>query len=129
VASRAREALATGKPSSLRGKVTADLTARDVFDAAAAGDALASGVVEETAYYLAVGTTNLMHVLNPEVIVYGGGMTAAGAAFLDRVRTRVRELAFPVPAARTHLSYASLGNEAGFIGAAACARQLVRPLP
>jgi glucokinase len=129
VAARAREALATGRPSALRGSADAELTARHVFEAAGAGDALASAVIEETAYYLAVGTTNLMHVLNPEVIAFGGGMTAAGAGFLDRIRARVRELAFPVPAARTLLCYASLGNDAGFIGAAACARQLVRPLP
>jgi glucokinase len=129
VAARAREALAAGRSSTLHQKAVEELTARDVFDAAAAGDSLAGEVVEETAFYLAVGTTNLMHVLNPEVIVFGGGMTAAGASFLDRVRTRVRELAFPVPAAGTHLCYASLGNDAGFIGAAACARQLVRPVP
>jgi glucokinase len=129
VAARAREAMAAGRASSLARIPAAALSARDVFEAASAGDALATQVVEETAFYLAVGTTNLMHVLNPEVIVFGGGMTAAGDGFLDRVRTRVRELAFDVPAARTHLCYATLGNDAGFIGAAACARQLVRPLP
>jgi glucokinase len=129
VVTRAREALSAGGHSSLHGVPPAELSARQVFAAAAAGDGLATEVVEETAYYLAVGTTNLMHVLDPEVVVYGGGMTAAGEGFLERVRTHVRKLAFPVPAARTHLCYARLGNDAGFIGAAACARQLVRPLP
>jgi glucokinase len=129
VVARAREALAGSRASSLSRLPPEDLSARDVFEAAKAGDAVATEVVEETAYYLAVGTTNLMHVLNPEVVVFGGGMTAAGDGFLERVRNRVRELAFTVPAERTHLCYASLGNDAGFIGAAACARQLVRPLP
>jgi glucokinase len=129
VVARAREALAGGGASSLRQVPNADLSARHVFDSAAKNDALAGEIVEETAYYLAVGTTSLMHVLNPEVVVYGGGMTAAGEGFLERVRFHVRKLAFPVPAARTHLCYARLGNDAGFIGAAACARQLVRPLP
>jgi glucokinase len=53
-------------------------------------------------------------------------MTAAGEPFLDRIRHHVRELAFPVPAEHTTISYAQLGTDAGFIGAAACARQLVR---
>ncbi len=129
VVARAREALAAGRGGSLLANLApAALTARHVFDAAAAGDRLAAAVVEETAYFLAVGTTNLMHVLNPEVVVYGGGMTAAGEGFLDRVRAHVRKLAFPVPAARTRLCFAQLGNDAGYVGAAACARQLVRPV-
>ena len=53
-------------------------------------------------------------------------MTAAGEGFLERIRQHVRELAFPVPAERTQIRYAQLGTDAGFIGAAACARQLVR---
>lgn len=130
VAARTREALAAdGIASSLRRLPPGELSARHVFDAAAAGDALAAKIVEETAFYLAVGTVNLMHVLDPEVVVYAGGMTAAGDGFLDSVRAHVRKRAFPVLAARTRLCFAQLGNDAGFIGAAACGRQLVRPLP
>jgi glucokinase len=128
VVARMREALATGHPSVLSRIDPTELTARHIFEASATGDALADEIVEETAYYLAVGTANLMHVIDPEVIVYGGGMTAAGEGFLERIRKHVHKLAFPVPAARTQLCYARLGNDAGFIGAAACARQLVRPL-
>ena len=53
-------------------------------------------------------------------------MTAAGPDFLERIRRHVCELAFPLPAERTTICYAELGGDAGFIGAAACARQLVR---
>ena len=71
-----------------------------------------------------------MHVLNPEVVVYGGGMTAAGEGFLERIQTARRQACLPrAGGAEPILRYASLGNDAGFIGAAACARQLVRPLP
>jgi glucokinase len=100
------------------------LTAEDVFDAGAKGDALAARIVEETAYYLAVGATNMMHTINPDLIVFGGGMTRAGQAFLERIQAHVKRLAFPVPAARTRICYAKLGPDAGFVGAAACARQL-----
>jgi glucokinase len=69
---------------------------------------------------------NMMHVIDPDMVVFGGGMTAAGDTFLERIRHHVRELAFPVPAARTEIRYASLGSDAGFIGAAACGRLLYR---
>ena len=61
------------------------------------------------------------------MVVFGGGMIAAGEGFLERIRHHVRELAFPVPAERTLIRYAQLGTDAGFIGAAGCGRQLVRP--
>jgi glucokinase len=129
VVKRAQEALAEDGGRSALHAVARDrgeLTARDVFDAAAAGDGLAARVVEDTAYYLAVGAMNLMHVIDPDMIVFGGGMIAAGDAFLERIRHHVRELAFPVPAERTRIRYAQLGGDAGFIGAAACGRQLYR---
>jgi glucokinase len=100
------------------------LTARDVFEAAADGDMLADTVVEDTAYYLAVGAMNMMHTIDPDMVVFTGGMIAAGEAFLQRIRGFVKELAFPVPAERTAICYASLGSDAGYIGAAACGRQL-----
>jgi glucokinase len=129
VVKRAREALAEDGRSALHDLLheQGELTARDVFTAAQAGDALAARLVEETAYYLAVGAMNLMHLIDPDMIVFAGGMIAAGDGFLGRIRHHVRELAFPVPAARTEIRYAQLGGDAGFIGAAACARQLVLP--
>jgi len=101
-----------------------EITARAVFDAAAAGDALAAKIVEETAYYLAVAATNMMHTVDPNVVVFAGGMIAAGEPFLERIRWHVKQKAFPVPAAKTQIRYAELGNDAGFIGAAACGRKL-----
>jgi glucokinase len=100
------------------------LSARAVFDAAAAGDELARKIMEETAYYLAVGTTNLLHIIDPDMVVFAGGMIAAGEGFLEHIRRHVRELALPVPAQKVQIRYAQLGGDAGFIGAAACARQL-----
>ena len=58
------------------------------------------------------------------VVCFAGGMTAAGAPFLESIRRHAQTLAFPVPAARCAIRYAELGNDAGFIGAAGCARQL-----
>jgi len=102
------------------------LTARAVFDAAAAGDPLAAKIVDETAYYLAVGTANMLHVIDPDMVVFAGGMVAAGEGFIERIREYVRQIAFPVPAAKAQIRYAELGSDAGYIGAAACARHLFK---
>jgi glucokinase len=123
VVKRAREALARDGGRS-RLPRDAALTAKATFDAAAAGDELAARIVEETAYYLAVGAVNLMHIVDPDVVVYTGGMIAAGEGFLERIRRHVEQMAFPVPAARTRIRYAELGDAAGYIGAAACGRQV-----
>jgi glucokinase len=124
VVKRTVEALAQDGGASMLHRAS-ELTARAVFEAAAQGDALAGRIVEETACYLAVGATNLMHAIDPDMVVFGGGMVAAGPGFLERIRHHVRALAFPVPAERTEVRYAELGSDAGFIGAAACGRLLV----
>jgi glucokinase len=72
------------------------------------------------------GAMNMMHIIDPDMIVYAGGMTAAGEPFLNRIQHYIKELAFPIPAAKTIVRYAQLGSDAGIIGAAACARQLVK---
>jgi glucokinase len=129
VVKRTREALAAdGGRSALHAlqKRDGDLEARNIFDAAAAGEALAQKIVEDTSFYLAVGAMNMMHTIDPNMVVFGGGMIAAGEPFLERIRYHVRQLAFPVPAAKTQIRYAQLGSDAGFIGAAACGRLLHR---
>jgi glucokinase len=130
VVKRTREAMEAGGRSTLHAilKREGDLSARDVFDAAGQGDALAQKIVEDTAYYLAVGAMNMMHTIDPDMIAFSGGMIAAGEPFLQRIRHHVRQLAFPVPAAKTQIRYALLGSDAGFIGAAACARLLYRQM-
>jgi len=129
VVKRTREALETAPDSSLldeRVKKGEELTARVVFGAADLGDPLAVRIVDETAYVLAVGATNMMHTIDPDMIVFGGGMTAAGDPFLEQIRHYVRQLALPVPGAKTLVRFAALGSDAGFIGAAGCGRQLYR---
>jgi glucokinase len=104
------------------------ITSRDIFAAAQANDPVAAKIVEDTAFYLAVGAMNMMHTIDPDMVVFAGGMIAAGDSFLQRIRWHVRQMAFPVPAAKTQIRYAELGTDAGFIGAAACGRQLYRKL-
>ena len=129
VVKRTHEALADdGGRSSLHNLLRSgkELTSREVFAASDAGDELAGRIVEETALYLAIGAMNLMHVIDPDLIVFGGGMIAAGNGFLERIRAHVRRIAFVAPAERTRIVYAQLGADAGFIGAAACGRRLLK---
>ncbi len=128
VVKRTEEALAQTSPTSILHSIRREkkLTARRIFEAAMAGDALALRIVDETAAMLALGASNLMHVINPEMVVFAGGMVEAGDWFLQQIRRHVPTYAFPVPAERTQICFARLGSDAGFIGAAACARQLIR---
>ena len=120
VVEQTEEALRTGERSSLA-KIVASgvpLTAKVIFDAGAAGDPLGERIVDETAFYLAIGAVNLMHVIDPNIVGFSGGMIAAGEDFLNKIRKYVKENALPVPAAETTITYAKLGTDAGFIGAA-----------
>lgn len=73
---------------------------------------------EQYAYWVAVGLANLINAYDPEVILLGGGVSAAGDFLLEAVRARLPELVFfkTMPYARVEL--ARLGNDAGIIGAA-----------
>jgi glucokinase len=88
-------------------------------------------LIEETARWLGIGIVTLMHTLDPEAVLIGGAMTfggeeaPVGRAFMERVRAEVRARAFPLLAEKTILRYASLGGDAGSIGAAGFARRSV----
>jgi glucokinase len=55
-------------------------------------------------------------------MTFGRNETSLGRRFLEEIKSEVKKRAFPIPAAKTVLEYASLGGDAGFIGAAGCAR-------
>ena len=68
-----------------------------------------------------------MHTIDPDIVVFGGGMIGAGLPFLEKIRSVIRQIAFPLPARETRIEFAQLGGDAGFIGAAGCARQAFAP--
>ena len=123
---RAHEALARDDaPSILRQSAPEAITSRTIAEAAAAGDALADRLMRETARYLAVGAVSMMHTIDPDLVLFGGGMINAGDPLLDEIRRNVRTMAFPIPAAKTRIEFAQLGDEAGFVGAAGWARKIL----
>ena len=119
---RFREALAEGNTSMLidGGMKKDEVTARDIFEAAAKGDALAWQIVDQTARYLAIGCDVVVNIVDPDIIVFTGGMIAAGDLLLKPVEKYARELFFPRPKEHTRLAFTQLGGDAGIIGAALC---------
>jgi glucokinase len=130
---RAREAIAENPGGALARAVAAgeELTPILISRESAAGDPLATELILETARWLGIGVVTLMHTLDPEAVLIGGAMTfggetaPVGKAFIERVRAEVRARAFPMLAEKTIIRYASLGGDAGSIGAAGLARRNV----
>lgn len=104
----------TDTPSSLRG--FAALTCKDVFDAAAAGDVLAQQILEQIYAYMGEFLANICCVVDPEVVVLGGGVSKAGQPFLESVQRCYKKSAFH-PARDVRFALAKLGNDAGAYGA------------
>lgn len=125
LAERVAQAVRVGEDSSLRDRIEAGqpIDARDVDRAAAAGDALASRIWDEACRYLAIAAINLHNLLNPELIVLGGGLTRAGPRLLDPIEKHIEEQRWRITPDRPRLVLATLGDDAGTIGAAALARE------
>lgn len=130
VALRAQEAIAAGTPSLLKDKSgTEELTAKDVYEAAKEGDALALKLVDETAFYLGIGITCAVHTIDPGLVVLGGAMDFGGKdceigqRFLQGILDEFQRRTFPNVFEGTKVDFAQLGGDAGYIGAAGIARQ------
>jgi glucokinase len=131
---RCQEAIRTGRGTVLKEWIAdgTELTPLLIAEAAEAGDPMALDLILETARFMGVGTVTVMHTIDPEMVLIGGAMTFGGAGspigrqFLDALRAEVKRRTFPVLAEKTIIDYASLGNDAGYIGAAGCARLKLR---
>lgn len=126
VALRTIEAIGAGETSSLQGLAGQGRTidAADVQQAAREGDALASRIWDETCRYLAVVCVNLQHMLNPQLIVLGGGLIQAGSHLLEPVRRHFDTYTWSMAPDSPRIELATLGGDAGILGAAALARGL-----
>ncbi len=115
---------AEGAPDSALGRLAAEGTeidGRAVTEAALAGDGTAVAVVALVGRRLGAALTSFANIFNPEVIVVGGGVIAAGELMLGPAREEVRARAL-APMNATPVLAAELGPDAGMIGAAAMAR-------
>lgn len=92
-----------------------NLTAKDVFDEAKAGDEVALGLVDEVCKILGAALSNIACVVNPEVIVIGGGVSKAGEILIDNIQKHYRETSFHA-CRDAKFALAGLGNDAGMYG-------------
>ena len=121
IARMAIERLEAGGKSRLAeltcGKIE-DVTAELVAEAARRNDRLALSVIDEAARYLGIGLANLINVINPQMIIIGGGVSKMGAMLFRPARKSMKEHAFKLPARTVHVVRPRLGMDAGLIGAA-----------
>lgn len=121
---REGRAAAEREPDSAIGNLLAEgkqVDGKAVTVAAKEGDETAIGVFEQAGRRLGVGLANLANIFEPEVIVIGGGVMAAGDLLLEPARAELRARALQ-PMNETPVVPAQLGEDAGMIGAAAMAR-------
>lgn len=100
------------------------LTPKLITEAAEAGDTGARAVWQEVGRWLGLALAGAVNLLNPEKIVIGGGISAAGALLLEPVKQAIRLHAFARPAEAVQVLPAQLGNDAGMIGAAVLAQEM-----
>ena len=112
----AHRALDAGRESSLR-ENGSGLNAKHICDAVDAGDALACELFETYCDDLACGLSSFINIFQPECIVLGGGLAGYGEKLLAPLRKRIEKETFRGDT-NTELVLASLGNDAGLVGAA-----------
>ncbi len=122
-ARRAREAIEAGAESSLK-KVLDEkgqITSKDIYEHLVAGDKLAKEITDGTAKALAITCINMLHTTEPKRIVFAGGMIAAGDVLLNRIKDFFNEHIWTLKKELVEICFATLGEDAGIIGAAALA--------
>jgi glucokinase len=127
---RATDSLGSSEASSLarRHRTGEPITPRIVAEEAERGDELARNVVMETAHWLAIGIVTFIHTIDPHAVVLGGAMNFGGPAsplgreFLQKIRDEVRPRLLEPLRDTVKIEFASLGGDAGYIGAAGLAR-------
>lgn len=108
---------ASDRPSLLR-ETEGALTAKDVLDAAKAGDKIALEVMDIVCHYLGIALAAAAQIVDPEIFVIGGGVSKAGPFLIDLIREHY-EKNLTLSVDRPLIGQAKLGNDAGIYG---CAR-------
>jgi glucokinase-like ROK family protein len=126
IVAAAQRALAGGAKSSLSAVAGGNgkgLTAEAIAEAAAEGDKLALQILGNTGRQLGIAASWLVNMLNPELLVVGGGLAEAGEPLLESLRETVQEMALPQSARRVQITTSALGQDAEPRGAVLLALQ------
>ena len=116
------ECKATGRHSAMLNAPR--VSGRTACDCMRAGDEAAKEVYDKYIEYLACGINNIINIFQPEVIAIGGGISGEGQSLIDALTPIVDANMYCGDKARTRLKIATLGNDAGIIGAAMLEKDL-----
>jgi glucokinase len=110
------EKLVEGRSSILKAKTS--LSSREIADAAQAGDALAQDAFAYAGEFLGLALANYLHIFNPSIVIFGGGVSQSGALLLDPMKESLkRHVMDPSYLGGLELALAKLGDDAGLLGA------------
>jgi glucokinase len=126
IARNATTRIEAGQPSVLKEKLESNekLTAKDIGEAAQAGDSLACEVIEQAAEYIGLHMADLAHAFNPEIFVIGGGVSQLGPLLFEPIeRSLEAHVMSPAYMMNLQIAPAALGDDAGLIGAMVLASQ------
>jgi len=114
------EQLAAGEPSVLSGNPKP--AAKEIGQAAADGDALCVRAFARAGYFMGQGLANFLHLLNPSIVILGGGVSRSGALLMDPLHASLRQhVISPEYLNGLVITTATLGDDAGLMGALALA--------
>lgn len=90
---------------------------RRIFEAAKQGDAECSRVIDEMAEILGKGIANICYVLNPQIVVLGGGVMEQREMMEPLIKDKLEKYLRPIVRNTTRIAFAEHGNDAGMLGA------------
>ena len=117
IAREARRKMAASDMASTLRKIGDSITAKDVLDAAKAGDELALEVMDTVGHYLGVVLAQLALTVDPDIFVIGGGVSKAGLFLIDIIEKHYKQY-MTISQDHAVIGLAKLGNDAGIYGAA-----------
>jgi len=99
------------------------ITAEIIVQAAQEGDPIARGILERVGMYLGIAVGNILGVISPQRVIFGGGVSRAGDLLLKPIVRTVNERVHVIPVGKVDFVMAELGNHGGLVGAALWARR------
>lgn len=100
-----------------KGTAAGNIDGKWVFERAEAGDVCCKRAIDEMADILGMGIANICYVLNPEIVVLGGGIMSQKAYLFPRIRAGLEAHLLPPVREKTRIAFAQNGNRAGMLGA------------
>ncbi len=117
IVAMAEEYIKGGKSTKYRELANPDITPYIVSEAAKQGDPVAKRIFTIVGEYIGIGLASVVNLLNPEKIIIGGGVAAAGDLLLNPIKENLIKRAMPIAGSAVEIVPAQLGNSAGVIGA------------